>query len=174
MVKNLPAVQETWVWSLGGEDPLEKGMTSVFSVLAWRIPWTEEPVRLQFLGSQRVGHDWVTNTLLKEQVSDMGKTWIQVLWLWVLSIPPICSHRTLLIGAIIIYLCVGPTFLCNCFHLHQIVPASLRDYLKGDSRYFPVVQWLSKTPHSQCRGLGSTPGWGATCSMPQLRPSRAK
>ena len=62
MVKNLPAVQETWVWSLGWEDPLEKGMATHSSVLAWRIPWTEEPDRLQFTGSQRVRHDWATNT----------------------------------------------------------------------------------------------------------------
>ena len=61
-VKNLSAMQETWVQSLDQEDPLEKGMATHSSVLAWRIPWTEEPGRLRFLGSQRVGHDWVTNT----------------------------------------------------------------------------------------------------------------
>ena len=57
MVKNLPAVQETRVCSLGGEDPLEKGMATRSSTLAWRIPWTEEPGRLQSMGLQRVGHD---------------------------------------------------------------------------------------------------------------------
>ena len=62
MVKNLPAVQETRVWSLGQEDPLEKGMATHSSILAWRIPWTEEPGQLWSLKSQRVGHDWVTNT----------------------------------------------------------------------------------------------------------------
>ena len=56
-VKNLPAMQETWVRSLSREDPLEKGMATHSSILAWRIPWTEEPGRLQFVGSQRVGHD---------------------------------------------------------------------------------------------------------------------
>ena len=56
-VKNLPAMQETWVRSLGQEDPLEKGMATHSSVLAWRIPWTKEPDRLQSMGSQRVGHD---------------------------------------------------------------------------------------------------------------------
>ena len=56
-VKNLPAMQETWVQSLGQEDPLEKGMATHSSILVWRIPWTEEPDRLQFMGSQRVGHD---------------------------------------------------------------------------------------------------------------------
>ena len=56
-VKNLPAVQETWVPSLGWEDPLEKEMATHSSILAWKIPWTEEPGGLQSMGSQRVGHD---------------------------------------------------------------------------------------------------------------------
>ena len=60
-VKNLPATQETWVWSLGLEDPLKKGVATHYSILAWRMPWTEEPGGLQSMGSQRVGHDWVTN-----------------------------------------------------------------------------------------------------------------
>ena len=62
MVKNPPAMQETWVRSLGREDPLEKGMATHFSILAWRIPWIQEPCVLQSMGSQRVGHDWVTNS----------------------------------------------------------------------------------------------------------------
>ena len=57
MVKNLPAMQETQVQSLTWKDPLEKGMATHSSVLAWRIPWTEEPGGLQSMGSQRVGHD---------------------------------------------------------------------------------------------------------------------
>ena len=57
MVKNLPAVWETQVQSLAWEDPLEKGMTNHYSIRAWRIPWTEEPGRLQSMGSQRVGHN---------------------------------------------------------------------------------------------------------------------
>ena len=56
-VKNPPPMQETRVGSLGGEDPLEKGMATHFSILAWEIPWTEETVGLQFMGSQRVRHD---------------------------------------------------------------------------------------------------------------------
>ena len=56
-VKILPAMQETWVPSLGWEDPLEKGMATHSSILAWKIPWTEEPDRLQSMGSQRVRHD---------------------------------------------------------------------------------------------------------------------
>ena len=57
MVKSLPAVQEIQVQSLGQEDTLEKEMATHSSILAWRIPWMEEPGRLQSMGSQRVGHD---------------------------------------------------------------------------------------------------------------------
>ena len=57
MVKNLPAMQETWVRSLDQEDPLEKGMATHSSILAWRIPWTEEPGGLQCIGSQTGGHN---------------------------------------------------------------------------------------------------------------------
>ena len=57
MVKCLPAMQETRVRSLGREDPLEKEMATHSSILAWEIPWTEEPGELQSIGSQRVGHD---------------------------------------------------------------------------------------------------------------------
>ena len=61
VVKSLPAMQETWgmqVWSLGWEDPLEQEMATHSSILAWRIPWTEEPGQLLSIGSQRVWHDW--------------------------------------------------------------------------------------------------------------------
>ena len=57
-LKCLPAMRETWVQSLGWEDPLEKGMATHSSILAWRIPWREEPGGLQSMGSQRVRHDW--------------------------------------------------------------------------------------------------------------------
>ena len=60
MVKNLPAMQETWVQSLGQEDPLEKKMATHFSILAWENPWTEEPGGLQSTESQRVRYDLVT------------------------------------------------------------------------------------------------------------------
>ena len=57
MVKNPPAMRDTWVQSVGWEDPLEKGRATQSSILAWRIPWTEELGRLQSVGSQRVRHD---------------------------------------------------------------------------------------------------------------------
>ena len=61
-VKNLPTMQELQVQSLGWEDPLEKETATHSSILAWRIPWTEEPGGLQSMGSQRVRHNLVTNT----------------------------------------------------------------------------------------------------------------
>ena len=77
VVKHLPAMQETqeiWVRSLGWEVPLEEGMVSHSSVLAWRIPWTEEPDGLQSMGSQRVRHDWKNLACTHIQYS---MVWIQ-------------------------------------------------------------------------------------------------
>ena len=62
MVKNLPAMRETWVWSLGRENSLEKRMATHFCILAWRTPWIEEPGGLQSKRSQRVRYNWATNT----------------------------------------------------------------------------------------------------------------
>ena len=79
-VKNLPAIQETWIQSLGLEDPLEKGTATHSSILAWRISWT-----VWFMGSQRVGHDWVTFTLASlvaqtvRNLPAIRETWIQSL-----------------------------------------------------------------------------------------------
>ena len=61
MVKNLPAMQENWVQSLGWEDPLEKGKATHSSILTWRIPWTEEPGGLESMGPQRIGHNRASN-----------------------------------------------------------------------------------------------------------------
>ena len=61
IVKKQPAMRETWVWTLGWEDPMENGMASHSSILAWRIPWTEEPGRLYSPCGHRVGHDWGTS-----------------------------------------------------------------------------------------------------------------
>ena len=76
MVKNLPAMRETWVWSLGCEDPLEESMANHSSILAWRISWTEEPDRLQSMGLQRAGQDWATNTFSFHFLKKKEKTLI--------------------------------------------------------------------------------------------------
>ena len=75
-VENLPAVQETWVQFLGWEDPLEEEMIIHPSILAWEIQWTEEPCGLRSIGLQRVGHEWVTNTLLSESTHNSSSAWI--------------------------------------------------------------------------------------------------
>ena len=107
MVKNLPAMQETRVQSLGQEDPLVKGMATHSSILAWRIPWTEEPGGLQSMGSQRVRYNWATNRHNRiDTVLWLGLPWwlrraqtvknlpavqrSQVLWLTILHVLWLC------------------------------------------------------------------------------------
>ena len=84
MVKNLPAMQEIQVQSLGWEDPLKEEVTIHSRILAWRIPWTEEPGGLQSMGSQRVGHDWATNTFTKSQSTHCLNSG---LWEWRKNLP---------------------------------------------------------------------------------------
>ena len=73
MVKNMFAIQKTQVWSLGQEDPLEKGMATHSSILALRIPWTEEPGGLQSMGPQRVGHNWSINIFTFSPIMKIGR-----------------------------------------------------------------------------------------------------
>ena len=100
MAKNLPAMWETQVWSLGQEDRLEKGMAAHSSVLSCRNPWTEEPGGLQSMGLQRVRHDWVTNTHTQacacahtHKHRGLLVTATQY-WNLVLDPPPQCSHQS--------------------------------------------------------------------------------
>ena len=74
-VKRLPTMRETWVQSMGQEDPLEKKMATHSSILAWKIPWTEECSRLQSMGSQRVRHDWATSLSLLALCMDYNRLW---------------------------------------------------------------------------------------------------
>ena len=76
LVKNLPAVQETWVWFLGWEDSLENGMATHSSILAWRIPWTEEPGGLQSIGLQRVR--WVKRQRMNLRLKKKKRWWINL------------------------------------------------------------------------------------------------
>ena len=101
MVKNLPETQETQIRPLGQEDPLEKAVATHSSILAWRIPRTEEPGGLQSMGSQRVRHDWATNTLcyssyntltqeLRHKLTSQEVGMIFTSYWWTLPSPP--SH----------------------------------------------------------------------------------
>ena len=80
LVKNPPAMQETQVQSLGGEDPLEKEMATHSSIPAWKISWIEEPGGLQSMGSQRVRHNWVTNTYLLLGVVEFKTYILQIIF----------------------------------------------------------------------------------------------
>ena len=86
MVKNPPAMWETWVQSLGGEDLLEGQMDTHSIILAWRILWTEEPGGLQSMGSQRVGWDWATSTQIPHCADQFISWWTYRLFplLWII------------------------------------------------------------------------------------------
>ena len=80
LVKNLSALWGNWVWSLGWDDPLQKGMATHSSILAWKIPWTEEHGKLHFMKWQRHQHDWVTNTLHSHQLCTRVFTFSHLYW----------------------------------------------------------------------------------------------
>ena len=86
-VNNLPAMQETWVRSLSEEDPSEEEIATHSSILGWRIPWTEEPGGLQSVGLQRVGHDWVTDTVTATLLLEVGLGNVEF---WRSAPPPVC------------------------------------------------------------------------------------
>ena len=90
MVKNLLAIWETWFRSLGWEDTLEKGTATHSSILAWRIPWTEEPGGLQSIGSQRVRHEWATFTFTCLHIVSSSQNFLR----------PRCSASQLPLGSL--------------------------------------------------------------------------
>ena len=96
-VKNLPAMQETWILSLGQEDPPEKGMVTHSSILAWRIPWTEESSGPQSMGSQRVRHNWVTNTHTHKHTYQDRRTDVTGMWSMIDTAIKYCPGSTKLL-----------------------------------------------------------------------------
>ena len=141
-VKDLPAVQETWVQSLGREDLLEKGMATHSSLLAWRIPGTGEPGGLQSIGSQRVGHDWVTFPFSFTLQYHVGfchiSTWISYGSIYVPTLPtstlstPLCCQRSLdlsslhhteiSIGYLILHVVMHMVQRCSLTLSHPVLP----------------------------------------------------
>ena len=112
VVKNPPAMQKTWVWSLGWEDPLEEGMATLSSILAWRIPWTEEPGQLQSMWSQRVGHDWSDRACMRAWKVNL--TMCALCFRHIFSHSGLCLSSCVLHGTkLLIYVCGwqkgGPT-----------------------------------------------------------------
>ena len=104
-LKRLPAMQETWVRSLGWEDPLEKEMATHSSSLAWRIPLMEEPGGLQSTGSQRVGHDWVSDLTEKHLYAQLLIAACTAQWL-LSQLLPICLPSPL-IYSFLSWICIG-------------------------------------------------------------------
>ena len=106
-LKHLPAIWETRVWSLGGEDPLEKEMATHSSILAWRILWTEEPGGLQSMGLQRVGHDWATSLSLSLSHHEMWRDWerVKMAQLCLLFVISYIMENRIVFSAVCLYSC---------------------------------------------------------------------
>ena len=144
-VKNPPAVRETWIRSLGQEDPLEEGMATRSSILAWRITWTEEPGQLQSIGSQRVRHDW--NVLADRQWLSQAQ----------------CRHFTWLSALNNCSLLRLPQYLWNmvhtCFVLKRIFIVGISTALVGQNLFIrgrkstriPVFSLVSKIFRNKLR-----------------------
>ena len=122
-VKNPPAMQETRVPSLGQEDPLEEGMATHSSILAWRNPWTEEPEGLQSVGSHRVRHDWATKQqhrayilaqkwkyhkiLIQESINILHMIWPNLEYIWKTDWKKIAKWNQLKLSLSIFSFCLG-------------------------------------------------------------------
>ena len=118
MVKNLPAMWDTWVWSLGYKDPLEKGMATHSSILAWRIPWTEEPGRLQYMWLQ----SWTW-------LSDFYLLWHVLHLLYALSLSIGADSRTLPICSLWIsyrQLILCAKSLAETGKIHRALPITIQ------------------------------------------------
>ena len=120
-VKCLPTMRETRVWSLGGEATLAKEMTTHSSTLAWKILWIEEPGRLQYMGSQRVGHDWAISLSLSIYTS-LGILWDYHLfcrgsWMQMVSTPCMCMYISVWMGQ---FLCSHASYTHTHTHIHTL------------------------------------------------------
>ena len=165
MVKNLPAMWETWVWSLGQEDPLEKGMAIHSSTVAWRIPRTEEPGRLQSIGLQRVGYNWATNTLnfltltLNVLTTKIKLTLTWLLWLLLIIKQTTVNVIFLIAGCARLRVCT----MNKCTYKRPSPAPGARTWLE-EREVAGTSQWqLPSSPQSQQSqvGLGS-PGHGGS------------
>ena len=152
VVKNLLAVQqlqELWVWSLGWEDPLEEGMATHSSILAWRIPWTEEPGGLQSMGSQRVRRGWSDAAHTAKHGGRISKTWVSPCpgrWLPCdnLASCSLSSWRTALICKLghVIY---SPSSTNFCCVLWVLCPNIFLNF------WLTCIKHIGKWTHLKCR-----------------------
>ena len=113
-VKRLPTMRETRVWSLGWEDLLEKAMATHSSTLAWKIPWSKEPGRLQSMGSQRIGHNWATSLLH-----------------FIIIAKPLLSTYQISVSSLVFPLCLVLSFLSLIISDILDIPTMLTQFLFG-------------------------------------------
>ena len=190
MVKNPPAIRETWVRSLGWEDPLEEGLATHPSIHAWRIPWTEEPGGLQSMGSQRVRHDWVTKHSTARKWKSCTRTskqaWILILFKVPVALRKAGSCSNSVDGTCLsARLCETPTLTRGAPTVGQAgrhgSPVNLGTNSRKDGGHSQVLQegpGVPPGPHRRPRvnrepRLGHTPlgavGGGCRASWPEAR-----
>jgi len=126
-VKNLPAVRETWVQSLGWEDPLEKEVSTHCSILSRKIPWTEEPGRLQSMESQSIRHNWMTNTFSAKLAWFLGEGPVQVLEncyneqiIFLSLLPPYYPFSPPFPELFLSYFLICNTYLWSCIRVRSL------------------------------------------------------
>ena len=131
-IKHLPVMQKTWIQSLGREDTLEKGMATHSSILAWRIPWTEKPGRLQSMGSKRVRQDGATNTVQ----ANFYSTFLDLMWygweIWLCMCGWVCLYS----------LPINATSKFSCFSLIPIL--KMPTLSKGIEYFISISIWSMK------------------------------
>ena len=178
MIQRLPTMWETQIQSLGQEDLLEKEMATHSSILAWKIPWTEEPDRLQSIGSQSVGHDWLTSLSLSTHLKDSttekhSHRWQEKEWRWkgivggeTLRVHPLWQSRQPPPGARILILTSGneasSSFTCIKKHSYstygcsQRLPGSVRPRMAWDKS---MKKWEEAGCLQEARPEHSRTGW---------------
>ena len=133
MVKNLPAMQETWVWSLGQEDPLEEGMATHCSILAWRILWTEKPGGLQSTGPHKIRLDWAAVTAIVQRSRIKGH-------IICIDLVPSGNHYSVLCIYMLVFICFVHLFHFCLFFIFHIEVKSYRSCLfPCDFFYLPYT-----------------------------------
>ena len=136
---------ESWVQSLGREDPLEKEMATHSSILAWKIPWREEPGGLQFMGSQRVGHDWVTS-LTKRNEGDHACNSLSAIDVTLLGHPSPPHHLS----------------QANLLSVILCIKAYLHTFQAAGSPGIKILRRRSQDPDGTPIRGGSSPCWQGT------------
>ena len=166
MIKKLPEMQEPWVQSLGQENTLEKGMTTHSSILSWRILWTEELGWLQPMWSQRVGHDWVTNT-----VGNKYARCVPYLYNLIIYITDLNKARKCYNEGFKSYWFPFHIFFWSKFCSKSRKISYIFDYRSLDIRKQKTLQMIESSQLMLCIKLSWETQWPATVHRPTLNVS---